>query len=102
MTIAASDQGKPARTSTVTVYMNVRDINDNAPVFDPMTYTAAVYENVTSGTSIITVQATDQDSGKFKFIIIISSFYVSSNFSILQIFEKTPIRHRLGPAKTVQ
>lgn len=63
----AKDSGKPALSSTVTVYFNVLDLNDNAPLFDPMSYSDEVYENVTIGTSILTVSATDQDSGNLTF-----------------------------------
>lgn len=40
------------------------DLNDNAPLFDPMSYSDEVFENVTAGTSVVTVSATDMDSGK--------------------------------------
>jgi protocadherin Fat 4 len=45
--------------------MNVMDVNDNAPLFDPMSYSNEVYENATIGTSVVTVTATDLDSGEF-------------------------------------
>lgn len=57
--------GKPSLSSTLTVYFNVLDLNDNAPLFDPMSYSDEVFENVTAGTSVVTVSATDMDSGKF-------------------------------------
>ena len=65
MTVKASDRGNSPLTSTVTVYINVDDINDNAPIFDPSTYSYEIWENATIGTSILSVKATDTDSGKF-------------------------------------
>lgn len=62
--VQAQDTGKPSLSSTLTVYFNVIDLNDNAPVFDPMSYSNEVFENVTIGTKIVTVSATDLDSGK--------------------------------------
>nr|CAG4643690.1 EOG090X0007 [Lepidurus arcticus] len=62
--VQAQDAGRPSLSSTVTVYFNVQDLNDNAPLFDPMSYSEELYENVTIGTSILTVFATDQDSGE--------------------------------------
>lgn len=50
-------------SSTVKVYINIGDINDNAPIFDHSLYTKEVLENVDIGTSILTVTATDTDSG---------------------------------------
>ncbi|CAG0879402.1 unnamed protein product [Cyprideis torosa] len=61
--IQAVDRGEPSLSSTVTVYFNVQDLNDNAPVFDPMSYSDEVFENVTVGSSVLTVSATDQDGG---------------------------------------
>ena len=61
--VQAQDTGRPSLSSTVTVYFNVLDLNDNAPLFDPMSYSDELYENITIGSSVITVSATDQDSG---------------------------------------
>lgn len=62
--IQAQDSGHPSLSSTITVYCNVVDLNDNAPVFDPMSYSSEILENVAIGTEVMTVTATDIDSGK--------------------------------------
>lgn len=61
--VQASDAGRPSLSSTLTVFINVVDVNDNAPLFDPMSYSDEVWENVTAGASVVTVSATDLDSG---------------------------------------
>ena len=61
----AQDNGDPIRSSEVLVHFNIKDTNDNAPLFEPASYDSAVYENVTVGTSLLQVFATDVDSGKF-------------------------------------
>ncbi|CAG0913258.1 unnamed protein product [Notodromas monacha] len=61
--VEAKDAGTPSLSSTVSVYFNVMDLNDNAPVFDPMSFSDRVYENTTVGAPVLTVAATDQDSG---------------------------------------
>lgn len=61
--VACQDSGKTPLSSTVSVYINVVDVNDNAPLFDPMSYSNELYENATVGTSVVTVTATDLDSG---------------------------------------
>ena len=63
LVVRAEDHGKPVLSSTVTVIMNIRDVNDNAPVFDPSSYSDEVAENATIGTSILTVTSTDIDTG---------------------------------------
>lgn len=67
--VQAQDSGNPSLSSTVTVYFNVVDLNDNAPLFDPMSYSDEVFENITVGTSILRVSATDMDSGMTKYIM---------------------------------
>ena len=65
LTVKAQDGGSPSLSTTVTVYMNVLDVNDNAPVFDPSSYDSEIWENATVGTSVLQVQATDLDSGRY-------------------------------------
>jgi protocadherin gamma subfamily A/protocadherin delta 1/protocadherin delta 2 len=62
--VNAYDFGNPAQTSSVLVYFNVKDTNDNTPVFEQGIYDVAILENVTVGTSIVQVQAPDVDTGK--------------------------------------
>lgn len=62
----AQDSGRPSLSGTVTVYINVVDLNDNAPVFDPMSFSNEVSEDIAVGSSIVTISATDLDSGNFK------------------------------------
>ncbi|XP_069026675.1 protocadherin alpha-12-like isoform X33 [Embiotoca jacksoni] len=61
--LTAVDGGTPAKSGSMTIIVNVLDINDNAPVFSQTLYKASVYENVKIGTSIITINATDLDAG---------------------------------------
>lgn len=63
--VSAQDGGAEPTTSTVLVYFNVKDTNDNTPLFEHGTYDAAVYENVTMGTSVVQVAAFDVDSGGY-------------------------------------
>lgn len=62
LVVQATDGGTPALSSTVTVYCNVVDLNDNAPVFEAGPHAADVVENATVGTPVLTVTAQDLDS----------------------------------------
>ncbi|XP_072768576.1 protocadherin alpha-8-like isoform X14 [Nerophis lumbriciformis] len=62
LTLTAIDGGTPAKSGTMTIIVNVLDINDNAPVFSQSLYKATIYENAEIGTSIITLNATDLDA----------------------------------------
>ncbi|XP_072351783.1 protocadherin Fat 4 isoform X2 [Scyliorhinus torazame] len=61
LTVRAEDGG--GQFSTVRVYFNVLDVNDNPPIFNPSTYSTVVMENLPLGVSILTIKATDADDG---------------------------------------
>lgn len=63
LVVQATDGGTPALSSTVTVYCNVVDINDNAPIFEAGPRSAELMENATIGSVVLTTSATDLDSG---------------------------------------
>ncbi|XP_058154971.1 cadherin-23 isoform X1 [Dasypus novemcinctus] len=67
-TVRASDNGSPPRAAEIPVYLEIVDINDNNPIFDRPSYQEAVFEDVPVGTVILTVTATDADSGNFALI----------------------------------
>ena len=61
--MVATDGGQPQpKKGTSQVTVNVVDVNDNKPIFGGP-YTKSVPENATRGTNVITVKATDKDSG---------------------------------------
>ena len=57
------DGGIPSLSSTMRVEIDIEDTNDNQPIFNYSKYSAQIAENVTVGTSVLRVQATDQDEG---------------------------------------
>lgn len=63
LTAKAQDGGGQA--STVRVYFNILDVNDNAPVFNTTVYSTSVSESLPPGSSIVTVRASDADDGTF-------------------------------------
>lgn len=64
LTARAEDGGGQA--STVRVYFNVLDVNDNSPVFDTTVYSTSVSESLPPGSSIVTVVASDADDGTWE------------------------------------
>ncbi|KAG7237073.1 hypothetical protein INR49_032818 [Caranx melampygus] len=47
------------------VHIEIEDLNDNAPVFNPDEYTMSISSHTQPGTEILNVIATDRDSGRF-------------------------------------
>ncbi|XP_052364308.1 protocadherin alpha-3-like isoform X44 [Oncorhynchus keta] len=61
--LTAIDGGKPPRSGTLEISVDVLDVNDNNPVFTKDEYTVRLTENAPLGTMVIRVNATDLDSG---------------------------------------
>ncbi|XP_029627074.1 protocadherin alpha-7 isoform X3 [Salmo trutta] len=61
--LTAIDGGKPPRSGTLEISVDVLDVNDNTPVFTKDIYSVSVNENAPLGTMVIKVNATDLDSG---------------------------------------
>ncbi|XP_022527771.2 protocadherin alpha-2 isoform X2 [Astyanax mexicanus] len=63
LTLTAVDGGKPPRSGTTLIVINVVDVNDNTPVFTQQLYKVRVPENSPAGTTLIKLMATDLDEG---------------------------------------
>ncbi|KAL8194390.1 UNVERIFIED_CONTAM: hypothetical protein K2H54_016591 [Gekko kuhli] len=73
LTLLAVDGGKPAKTGTAKIWVNVIDANDNSPVFAQDMYKVSLKENAPKGSSVVQVKATDRDEGSNGQIIYIFS-----------------------------
>lgn len=63
LTVEAQDRGKPSLTSTVTLDINVLDLNDNSPVFPSNSYSVEISEDAPEGSLVLKVSASDSDEG---------------------------------------
>ncbi|XP_041959519.1 protein dachsous-like [Alosa sapidissima] len=61
--VVAMDQGRPSRSATATVVIQVLDVNDNEPVFSQTQYYLTASELDEPGTLLATLIATDKDVG---------------------------------------
>lgn len=78
-----SDKKSEAISSSVDVTVFITDVNDNSPVFSHMKYTTKMSENVTKGTEVMRVLATDLDTGEagvVRYTAIMG--YLNSSFSL--------------------
>uniref|UniRef100_A0A8B9LCV4 FAT atypical cadherin 1b n=1 Tax=Astyanax mexicanus TaxID=7994 RepID=A0A8B9LCV4_ASTMX len=62
LTVYATDQGVVPLSSSVEVYIDVQDVNDNAPQTSEPVYYSSVPENSPKDVSIMQIQAFDPDS----------------------------------------
>ena len=63
ITIVATDNGLPSRSSLMNITVTVDDVNEFDPVFTELQYSVSVAENATLGTTILSVHANDDDGG---------------------------------------
>ncbi|XP_059339471.1 protocadherin gamma-C5-like isoform X1 [Ammospiza nelsoni] len=61
--LIARDGGSPALTTTLTLLLNISDVNDNPPRFSQPSYDAFLQENNPPGSLLCTVSASDPDYG---------------------------------------
>ncbi|XP_016089366.1 protocadherin beta-16-like isoform X8 [Sinocyclocheilus grahami] len=61
ISVICPDDGVPSLSSSVSLRVQISDVNDNAPVFEKSLYESCVLENNTPGLSIFTVKASDAD-----------------------------------------
>ncbi|XP_050928275.1 protocadherin alpha-8 isoform X27 [Lates calcarifer] len=86
--VTAVDGGKPSKSGTAELIVDVLDINDNMPVFNEETYTVRLEENVPIGTTVIKVNASDLDEGSNGEIIY--SLGSNVNSRIRELFRVDP------------
>ncbi|XP_073710571.1 protocadherin alpha-3 isoform X16 [Misgurnus anguillicaudatus] len=88
LTMTAIDGGKPPKSGTTEIAVNVVDVNDNIPVFSKSLYKARIIENAAPGTHVISVQAVDIDEGVNSEIIY--SFISHNNEKTANAFSINP------------
>ncbi|XP_016283967.1 protocadherin beta-16-like [Monodelphis domestica] len=78
LTLTAIDGGVPPRSGSAQVRVIIVDINDNAPIFIQSQYEVQISENISVGSKVVTVSATDLDIGNYGEISY-TFFYPSEN-----------------------
>ncbi|XP_062381368.1 protocadherin alpha-3-like [Sardina pilchardus] len=87
--LTALDGGRPPRSGTMNLYVDVLDVNDNMPVFTKDVYSVRLNENAPIGTAIIQVNATDLDEGANGEVIY--SIGKNVNNKLRKLFDIDPI-----------
>ncbi|XP_045406981.1 protocadherin beta-13 [Lemur catta] len=85
LTLTALDGGSPPRSGTAQVYIQVLDINDNAPEFEQPFYRVQIPEDSPIGFLVVTVSATDVDigiNGEISYSLFQASEEISNTFRI--------------------
>uniref|UniRef100_A0A8C9DRU5 Protocadherin beta 3 n=1 Tax=Prolemur simus TaxID=1328070 RepID=A0A8C9DRU5_PROSS len=88
LTLVALDGGSPPRSATAQIHILVLDINDNAPEFAQSLYEVQILENSPLNSVIVTVSASDLDTGNFG---TISYAFFHASEEIRKTFQLNPI-----------
>ncbi|XP_069017360.1 protocadherin Fat 4 isoform X2 [Embiotoca jacksoni] len=64
ISVAAADRGSPQMVNTMNLTVHVEDANDHDPELSQSNYSLSVREDIPRGTSLLQVQARDQDIGR--------------------------------------
>ncbi len=89
MTIVVKDFGLVPLSSSVIIFINVLDVNDNIPMFSKEVYFANIIEEFLVVDPIVTVNASDKDTGENSFIhysLVNSPYMFSINETSGDIF----------------
>ncbi|XP_063045726.1 protocadherin gamma-A11-like [Engraulis encrasicolus] len=61
ITVTCNDAGMPSLSGSISLSLQVSDVNDNAPMFEKSSYQASIVENNTPGISVFRILAKDAD-----------------------------------------
>ncbi|XP_054610682.1 protocadherin Fat 3 isoform X3 [Dunckerocampus dactyliophorus] len=62
LSVQAFDSGSPAMSSTVSINVDIADVNDNPPIFTPPNSTAVVQLSQAAGSVLLKLSVSDKDS----------------------------------------
>lgn len=62
LTVLATDQGVVPQSATLELFIQVQDVNDNAPLTSEPVYRPSVLENAPPDVSVVQIQAQDPDA----------------------------------------
>ncbi|XP_032014039.1 protocadherin beta-8 [Hylobates moloch] len=85
LTLTALDGGSPPRSGTAQVYIEVVDVNDNAPEFEQPFYRVQISEDSPVGFLVVKVSATDVDTGvngEISYSLFQASDEISKTFKV--------------------
>nr|XP_049604619.1 protocadherin alpha-2 isoform X6 [Syngnathus scovelli] len=110
LTLTAVDGGKPPKSGSLQIRVNVLDVNDNMPTFSKSLYKVRLSEDAAQGSVVIKLNATDMDEGmnsKITYSIIKMSQNDPSNVFNLntetgEITVKGPLNYEETPAYEVR
>ncbi|XP_067115898.1 protocadherin Fat 4-like [Osmerus mordax] len=110
--VEAQDQGRPIRSATASLLIQVSDVNDNSPRFTKSEYQVEVLETTSKGTALINLTAVDEDeglNGRISYSIVTQDppsapavFELDSSTGVLQLAQGLDYESVMGYSLTVK
>ena len=105
--VRATDMNSPAETATLTLTINVQDVNEHAPAFAQSAYTAEISESRTAADgTILEITATDADGTNNAVSYSITAgdpddlFYIDPNSGEIRVANGAVLNYDTAPATT--
>nr|XP_005558090.1 PREDICTED: protocadherin beta-8 [Macaca fascicularis] len=98
LTLTALDGGSPPRSGTAQVYVEVVDVNDNAPEFEQPFYRVQISEDSPIGFLVVKVSATDVDTGvngEISYSLFQASDEISKTFKVDSLTGEIELKKQL-------
>ncbi|XP_025244680.1 protocadherin beta-8 [Theropithecus gelada] len=98
LTLTALDGGSPPRSGTAQVYIEVVDVNDNAPEFEQPFYRVQISEDSPIGFLVVKVSATDVDTGvngEISYSLFQASDEISKTFKVDSLTGEIELKKQL-------
>ncbi|KAL3876983.1 hypothetical protein ACJMK2_034753 [Sinanodonta woodiana] len=95
--VRATDSDIPAQSTDTKIIIQVRDENNNYPIFTSPVYRAPINETAPGGTSVLTVMATDADSGSNGQVLYYiragsqSDFVIGNNDGVIRVSSRAQL-----------
>ncbi len=96
LTVEAEDFGVPSKSAAVQVNISVQDINNHDPQFPLDVYQVTILENITVGSLVLSVPATDPDASSLTYVMTENAYedgvpLFRVNSTTAEIFTIAPI-----------
>lgn len=91
VTVTVRDKGSPQLSSSMNLTVLVEDVNDHDPVFSQASYSVLIYEDTPRGASLLTIQASDNDTGnngEVRYEISESGFVVDKVLGVVSVVQQ--------------
>uniref|UniRef100_A0A3B4DLR3 Cadherin domain-containing protein n=1 Tax=Pygocentrus nattereri TaxID=42514 RepID=A0A3B4DLR3_PYGNA len=91
VTLTVRDKGLPQLASSMNLTVLVEDVNDHDPEFSQTFYSVVIYEDTPRGTSLLKVQAHDNDigpNGEVRYYMSESGFMIDSVLGVVSVIDQ--------------